>query len=489
MNIVKYILTESRSDNLKKKYSNKFDETILNKILELPFLKKTNHKYTDFFLKVLDSNSPKIEKDIQVIHDAIVSFDDLLQYIEQKDINQYKTLEELQYALIEPKTKQRERELEKKVDKIFENSKFLVVIPKTQEASCKYGANTKWCVTVKDSGEFERHTSGSQVLYFIIDKQNSTRDKYSKIAIHYDTDGDATFFDSKDNILSNQKIKLLKKTYPGLFAAIDSNYESRHSTRMKRYLNSVFNKEGVVKSVHKNFKNSGYTFEIESGKLETIQKFGIARGGSMVYIKKDNEEEIENHLTFDFTVFFHEKEIDSYKISVHFQQDEFSKLSLPSFESELNYKQTLDLTHKDFLTNVNNFIYNQLNNLKNIQKYIKNVTWFVERYYGYTFQENKGLIKKLVDWLDSGKKGSKLDFLVSASKLKRKIVDGTKLYSIPGLRTPKFKPSSDFRGHFSSFFASAKNAGIIDYERVGNKYFIIKGPNFEAFKRGELTAV
>jgi hypothetical protein len=105
--------------------------------------------------------------------------------------------------------------------------------------------------------------------------------------------------------------------------------------------------------------------------------------------------------------------------------------------------------------------------------------------YGYTFSKNKGLIKKLVDFLDKGDIGTKLDFLVSIGKLKSKTIDGKKYYS----KNNNFLPSSQWRGYFSSFFASAKLAGILNYRKIGRDYFLIKGPNFEAFKTGELKSL
>ena len=56
-------------------------------------------------------------------------------------------------------------------DKIYEDDKFLLVIPYTHEASCKYGAGTKWCTTGRDEkGEewFNKHFDSGSLGYFII---------------------------------------------------------------------------------------------------------------------------------------------------------------------------------------------------------------------------------------------------------------------------------------------------------------------------------
>ena len=106
--------------------------------------------------------------------------------------------------------------------------------------------------------------------------------------------------------------------------------------------------------------------------------------------------------------------------------------------------------------------------------------------YNFIGERMKGLIKKLVDYLDNGSIGTKLDFLEFLGKLKTKVVDGKKLYS---RSDDNYVPSSQFRGQFSSFFASAKMAGILGYRKVGKDFLLIKGPNFDAFKSGELKAL
>jgi hypothetical protein len=160
-----------------------------------------------------------------------------------------------------------------------------------------------------------------------------------------------------------------------------------------------------------------------------------------------------------------------------------------SFNFIVNQTTNIDST---MATHILNSVKRTLENNSIILKYIhKTPTWRPNRFdYGYTFErKNKGLIKKLVDWLDEGKIGAKLDFLVDIDKLERKTTDnGNPVYKIKGTNHA-WRTSSDLRGHFSSFFASAKLAGILNYRKVGNQYLMIKGPNFDAFKNGELKAL
>jgi len=59
-------------------------------------------------------------------------------------------------------------------DKVFENDKCIVVVPHTYEASCKYGANTKWCTASNKTNEhWEQYTKNNVKFYYIIPKDNS----------------------------------------------------------------------------------------------------------------------------------------------------------------------------------------------------------------------------------------------------------------------------------------------------------------------------
>ena len=59
-------------------------------------------------------------------------------------------------------------------DKVFENEKCIVVVPHTYEASCKYGANTKWCTASnKTDSHWQQYTKNNIKFYYIIPKDNS----------------------------------------------------------------------------------------------------------------------------------------------------------------------------------------------------------------------------------------------------------------------------------------------------------------------------
>jgi hypothetical protein len=94
---------------------------------------------------------------------------------------------------------------------------------------------------------------------------------------------------------------------------------------------------------------------------------------------------------------------------------------------------------------------------------------------GYTFDRRSGVIGELLKWLDSGKVGTKTDFLVDIGKLDYR--DGQ--FYTKGSSSPIVS-----RGYLSPLFSTAKAAGIIDYKKDGPRFLITKGPNFEKYKSG-----
>ena len=199
MKFISILLREGRREDLQKKYSQKFEGgTGLDFILNISDLVDFNHKYTDWVLKNIDPESETFDEDVEYIVELIKDFDRYQSQFPKKDINQYVSVNELDAVVSYARKKKQEKELENQVDKIYEDDKFLVVKPNSHAASCKYGSNTRWCTTAQSDSHFKQYTSGNQVLYYIINKANSTNKNYSKVAIHFDNSGYERYWDSQD---------------------------------------------------------------------------------------------------------------------------------------------------------------------------------------------------------------------------------------------------------------------------------------------------
>jgi hypothetical protein len=496
MKFIGILLKEGRREDLKKKYSTKFNEQDLEFILNISDLKDFNHKYTDFVLKNTDGDGELDTDELEHLVDLIKDFDKYQSQLPKKDINQYVSLNELEKVILYIRNKQKEKQLSSQAQKVYEDDKFLVVKPQTEEASCKYGSNTKWCVTSKGSGHFGRYTAGNQGLYFIINKANSTNQNYSKVAIHFTDEGNTTYWDAQDNSMSKREIDVMEYAFAEIIQSIKDDYQKNSMSRADIFLQKIFNNHNEKLLIRKNYLSSEFSLEasVVGFNNDNTEK-GHANASLVIWlVSPDGKETVID--AYETYIIYNPKDERYFDFKVSFVGDDdltgedIIDLELENFEigGTSPIGSSINITSD----NIRGYIVNRvLDRIQNNPILIQKVAgtskvWNPNRSsYGYTFSKNKGLIKKLVDYLDQGTIGTKLDFLESIGKLKSKTIDGKKYYS----KNNNFLPSSQWRGYFSSFFASAKLAGILNYRKIGKDYFLIKGPNFEAFKTGELKSL
>lgn len=136
------------------------------------------HKHKHLFKKLAkDENNPNFLKlaDINQIH----TFTDL-----------FGAIQLLEPYVEEQHEKNEMKRLEKEVDKVYDSENYLILIPKTEEASCAYGKNTQWCTAAKNRNYFSHYASQGP-LYIIIDKK-----KNKKYQFHFQT---RQFMNENDN--------------------------------------------------------------------------------------------------------------------------------------------------------------------------------------------------------------------------------------------------------------------------------------------------
>lgn len=90
--------------------------------------------------------------------------------IEKNDLHSYKTFDEVENSVSDAEEKIRIRELEKQINKIYEDEEWLLLIPLTYEASVKYGYNTKWCTASETTSQQYNSYTKDGILIYIIHK-------------------------------------------------------------------------------------------------------------------------------------------------------------------------------------------------------------------------------------------------------------------------------------------------------------------------------
>ncbi len=110
-------------------------------------------------------NSADISASVQFFHSNPDRF-------AQKDIHRYRDLKELEDLIKEmglSRRKEKEKDKEGAV-KIFENPDFVCVRVDDKPAMITYGANTKWCTTMRDQHYYEDYVTQGNDFYIIITK-------------------------------------------------------------------------------------------------------------------------------------------------------------------------------------------------------------------------------------------------------------------------------------------------------------------------------
>jgi hypothetical protein len=501
MRLTPILLQEGRKEDLRKKYTEKFKEypETLDFILGISDLADTNFKYGDFVLKNTHPNSSPEE--VEDIIELVKEFDRFQQSLDVKDINRY-DLDGLKLAI--ESHKETSKSQLKKVDtsgtkKIFEDKNILIVRPLTYESSCKYGAGTRWCTTMAGQPSyFESHTKDDQGLYYIILKNFNKDNKFYKIAIHI-TPNTETWYDATDERMSDREKEVFNLGAPKVIETIKNDYSEYIKERGQSFFKKLFD-----------FNN--YKFEdVSSAFKGTKNKIGLE------FQKPDIVPDMPGHATMELNISVDEENIDQYLVLITY--DVGSKINFnigysgdnfeiePEFDFGIENVSTHFQIPVGFLTNpsyenIKSFFYELcwtitkqvVYRMKNNSEFMSsihggNAVWTPNRSsYGYTFKrKDSGLIKKLVDYLDSNKKGTKLDFLVDIGSLEKKDINGKPFFSRKNAND--WQIPSAYRGQYSGLFNSAKLAGILDYEKKGNQFYLKKGPNFEAFKSGQLSAL
>ena len=489
MKFSEFVLSEGRKETLFQKYSDGFSLDQLDYVLNDEFIKNTNYKYADFILDRLQKfyNLTPGTTHIQDGIDAVKEFDRLKSNLEKKDINQYESLGELALVVKNYTSKSQERKIDTDAKKIYEDGRILIVKPLSHKSSCKYGAGTKWCTTQSSPGYYEKYTIGNQGLYYIIMKDFDISNKFYKIALHKGNYNVDTWYDAEDTVMPPREVEVLKvgmgkKAYD----SINQDFTGYKKKAILEFFNSKNDYDVVITQNLFNSKKP-LIFKFRSPRIIS-ENDGFAEMDLIVFLGQvKNEDRIEQGTLM---ITYNKQVDDTYVFNIGYEPSEgftppveLTTLFNMGVTFAIKISDTSSRAFKYFCDLLSSQIFRRLYRDKNLEKLVlgDKKGWSPNRSsYGFTF-ERKGLINKLIDYLDIGKEGSAMDFLED-SKVVKIITnpDGTKKYiGKKGYVEPK--------GYFSSFFTSARNAGILSYKRKNKKNILTKGPNFDDFKKGNLV--
>lgn len=180
----------------------------------------TKGKYTQYLAKAYAKGEFRFEDENRV-RNALVEFDKKKKVLQNKDINQYKTLYDLYDAVetapeLEKSKKEAKRELKREgTELVLKGDNILILNLKTPEAACYYGAGTKWCTASKNNPSIFLNyvKEGPIFLIMVKDANGNTR----KFQLHYSS---GQVMNEKDQPITKNEIKLLSN-YPEWYEFID----------------------------------------------------------------------------------------------------------------------------------------------------------------------------------------------------------------------------------------------------------------------------
>lgn len=236
------ILTENKLDDAIKQVGGRVDTKVLTLLYDSD--PSETKKYFNWMVKQMvrktdypDSIITKVKNfDLnlnKITPENIKSVEGISDKAKQnpKDINNYE-ISDIE-ALLDyvPNIKSRSDIKREGGDVIYEDDKWLVLSPLTQEASCQYGAGTKWCTAARVSNSYSEYTKQGILIYFIDKLRNEGN--YYRMALHVDF-GDnvdqrnVAWYDAKDSRIDPDVINLLP---PSVSTTVDRYIRKAYDTR------------------------------------------------------------------------------------------------------------------------------------------------------------------------------------------------------------------------------------------------------------------
>jgi hypothetical protein len=195
MSLIQIIL-EGRKEDFQRKFASKFNEAQLAKILEKSETLPGQNKYLNFMGTHI--NPRNFDGDLNIITKLLERFSVVGSNLQIKDINQYKGINDLRNALTEYDNRvRREIKTIDNADVVYEDDGMIVVSPRTYDASCQFGAGTKWCTT-SSVLHFNNYSTEGKLFYFI-DKKKPSSDPLYKVALLQKFTGDKTYYNAIDD--------------------------------------------------------------------------------------------------------------------------------------------------------------------------------------------------------------------------------------------------------------------------------------------------
>ena len=176
LEMFEHVLLEGRVQDFENKYTD-IPQWAQKKLIDGDFT--ANKKYLDWLGKTL-SRSGKIENE-NFINDLLRRLKVYHNKLQNKDIYTFKTFDDFKNATDKAETKLTRREaLAKDTTVLYEDDRFLVIIPDSFEASQDFSSGqTNWCTTANE-GHYDNYRRQGTLIYI---RDYEAEKPYNRVAI------------------------------------------------------------------------------------------------------------------------------------------------------------------------------------------------------------------------------------------------------------------------------------------------------------------
>jgi hypothetical protein len=179
---------------------------------------------------------------------ALSIIDDVFKYQKQlskKDFAKYSSYEELVGDLNRIKQELKSDD----VTKIYEDKNLLVLQANTHDASCKYGAGSKWCTTARDDSSYWRRHNETGTEFFWIFKDKPQNDPNHKFSYHINLNGKKDWCNAINHCVTT--LTLSDNSYPKQHPKYDEiiqKLEEIHNSRGLEYKKPKFESRNDIRT-------------------------------------------------------------------------------------------------------------------------------------------------------------------------------------------------------------------------------------------------
>lgn len=344
-------------------------------------LKKANPQLANDIQKMSDADPTPTKKYIRYNTNVLVnkeaSVDDIIAVmntfekfgpkLQKKDIYQWNFIDlkkELEKFKDVATNKEKSELATQGAEKLYEDDDMMIYHIETEEASCKYGQRTKWCISGDVDNQFKSYKKRNVLFYFIISKTKPLTSPYRKVAYAViRTDENVIrkieMFDAKDKNIKEKDIiaKFGASAEKNIFQVVMSDARKR--------------KQDAGSKISLSKDLSEYSLDDIKEHIEDIITNSERNNTSINTIKNEYLPEIQRYLIYDvnvhrFILGRYIKFIDKDKLDMDMLEDYVGKFK---FEPTTN---SLDMNNVLLILSLEKFPRDLIK--KTIENYLDDIT-------------------------------------------------------------------------------------------------------------------